>query len=86
LVLANLLAAMQEARGYIRELCVQIRENEDRIAFLEGEATADERPSDKTIWWAWRNGTHDGQERFVAYDQEFPVRPDGGDPLTSRSI
>jgi hypothetical protein len=34
------------------------------------------------IWWIWRNGTRAGRECFVAYDKEYPVYPDGGDPLT----
>ncbi len=33
-------------------------------------------------WWVWRNGVHAGREFFVAYDTEYPVQPDGGDPLT----
>lgn len=38
--------------------------------------------SDAPIWWIWRNGTHAGRECFVAFDKEYPVAPDGGDPLT----
>jgi hypothetical protein len=29
------------------------------------------------IWWIWRNGIS-----YLAYDKEYPVYPDGGDPLT----
>jgi hypothetical protein len=33
------------------------------------------------IWWVWKNGVHRGRELFIAYDKEYPVMPDGGDPL-----
>lgn len=38
--------------------------------------------SDAPRWWVWRNGTHAGRELLVAFDQEYPVCPYGGDPLT----
>lgn len=36
------------------------------------------------IWWVWKNGFAAGgkQECFLAYNKEYPVYPDGGDPLT----
>ncbi len=36
----------------------------------------------RTKWWVWRNGSVFGREIFIAYDKEYPVQPDGGDPLT----
>lgn len=35
-----------------------------------------------TIWWVWRNGVRAGVECCLAYDKEYPMYPDGGDPLT----
>lgn len=33
-------------------------------------------------WWVWKNGVRGELECFLAYDKEYPVYPDGGDPLT----